>query len=107
MATRSRIGIENADGTVSSIYCHWDGYPEGVGTTLKNYYSDRDLLNELIDLGDISSLDSTINETVAYHRDRGEELNPARIDKSLEAFGKSDFEEWGYVYTLENKWKTF
>lgn len=31
MATRSRIGIENQDGTVTSVYCHWDGYPENNG----------------------------------------------------------------------------
>jgi hypothetical protein len=28
MATRSRIAIENQDGTVTSIYCHFDGYIE-------------------------------------------------------------------------------
>jgi hypothetical protein len=26
MSTRSRIGIENQDGTTTSIYCHFDGY---------------------------------------------------------------------------------
>jgi hypothetical protein len=25
MSTRSRIGIENQDGTTTSIYCHFDG----------------------------------------------------------------------------------
>ncbi len=35
MATRSNIGIVNDNGSVTGIYCHWDGYPEhkrkGVG----------------------------------------------------------------------------
>jgi len=35
MATRSRIAIENQDGTVTSIYCHFDGYLSGVGKLLK------------------------------------------------------------------------
>lgn len=34
MSTRSRIGMINPYGSVSSIYCHFDGYPEGVGKTL-------------------------------------------------------------------------
>jgi hypothetical protein len=54
MSTRSRIGIQNQDGSVSSIYCHFDGYPEGVGTTLNEHYSNRQKLNMLINLGDIS-----------------------------------------------------
>jgi len=118
MATRSRIGIQNQDGSVSSIYCHWDGYPEGVGATLNEHYSNRQKLNMLINLGDISILGeniATMDEhsfnnpkkgvTVAYHRDRGEELNPARVDNSLDVF--SDYECYGYIYTLEGKWVTF
>jgi hypothetical protein len=107
MATRSRIGIENQDGTVSSIYCHFDGYESGVGATLKEYYTTREKVQSLIDLGDISSLNETIEETVAYHRDRGERLNKARVDASIETFGKSDFEEYGRVFTLEGEWVTF
>ena len=33
MSTRSNIGIINADGSVTAIYCHNDGYPSGVGKT--------------------------------------------------------------------------
>jgi hypothetical protein len=107
MATRSRIGIENENGTISSIYCHFDGYPDGVGKTLKEHYTDRNKIQTLIDLGDISSLGENEIETVAYHRDRGEKINKARVDSSLEMFSKSDYKEYGYVYTLENKWVTF
>ena len=34
MGTRSRIGIRNADDSVDSIYCHWDGYPDHNGRLL-------------------------------------------------------------------------
>jgi hypothetical protein len=120
MATRSRIGIQDEKGTVRSIYCHFDGYPEGVGATLKEHYSNRQKLNMLINLGDISILEenvATVHEhsfnnprpgvTVAYHRDRGEELRYAREDESLESFSKSGYKNYGYVYTLESKWVTF
>ena len=38
MSTRCRIGIENKNGTITSIYCHHDGYLEGVGEILVNHY---------------------------------------------------------------------
>jgi hypothetical protein len=120
MATRSRIGIQDENGTIRSIYCHWDGYPEGVGATLNEHYLNRQKLNALINLGDISELGenvATIDEhsfnnpkegiTVAYHRDRGEELRPAKIDNSLDMFKHKLNESYGYVYTLEGKWVIF
>ncbi len=40
MATRSRIGVMLDDGSVKQVYCHFDGYVEGVGLTLiENYDS--------------------------------------------------------------------
>ena len=38
MATRSRIAIEKQDGTVDSIYCHWDVYLSHNGKILFNHY---------------------------------------------------------------------
>ena len=55
MATRSRIAIENQDGTVTSIYCHFDGYLSGVGKILKEYYTTQTKVEALINLGFISS----------------------------------------------------
>ena len=57
MSTRCRIGIENKDGTITSIYCHHDGYVEGgVGETLVRHYQDEEKIRKLLDLGDMSSL---------------------------------------------------
>lgn len=67
MSTRSRIGISQEDGSVKSIYCHYDGYPEGVGQTLmQNYTSPVEVMN-LINKGDLSSLHSQ-----EHYADRGE-----------------------------------
>ena len=119
MATRSRIAIENQDGTVLSIYCHWDGYPENNGKILQENYQDQEKVEKLISLGDISSLapevdipdesdhsfDSPdINITVAYHRDRGEDLVPPRVNQTRKGFICSDVEEYGYLFTKEGKW---
>lgn len=96
MGTRSRIGIVYGEGRnlkVKSIYCHWDGYPEYNGKMLMEYYNNNARAEELINLGDISSLRKKIstNEphsfdnpqedvTIAYARDRGEEKNILDID---------------------------
>lgn len=80
MATRSLIGAVFGD-KLRFIYCHLDGYPEGVGALLITYYTDITKIKTLIDLGDISSLgkctgqkqcdsDGVDDYTVAYHRDR-------------------------------------
>jgi hypothetical protein len=116
MATRSRIAIENQDGTVSSIYCHNDGYPSHNGIILNDHYPDRSTVEKLISLGDISSLSPEVEPTgphsfdrpqsgtvVAYHRDRGEDLR-IRRDHSIDAFAKSDVEEYGYIMTKEGSW---
>jgi len=56
MATRSRIGKLQNDGTVRSIYCHWDGYIENNGKILVENYKDEEVIDRLLNVGDISSL---------------------------------------------------
>ena len=103
MATRSRIAIENQDGTVTSIYCHYDGYLSGVGKLLKEYYTTQTKVEALIELGNISALDMTPTSTEAYHRDRGENLYKS-TDKDVETFFNGDIEEYGYLFTKDNRW---
>jgi hypothetical protein len=66
MGTRSTIALEYADGTVEQVYCHWDGYLEHNGQILLKHYSNPFILRDLIDLGDISSLKSTIGTKHAF-----------------------------------------
>lgn len=116
MATRSRIGIQNENGSVTSIYCHWDGYPENNGEILVMHYKEREKVQKLIDLGSISSLAPEVDApeghtfenpvkgvTVAYHRDRGEP-HQQQQHISPENFFASDIEEYGYLFTLEGEW---
>ena len=44
---------------VLQIYCHWDGYPEGVGEALQSGYNTYEQALALILGGDLSSLDSS------------------------------------------------
>jgi hypothetical protein len=99
MSTRSRIAIENQDGTVDSIYCHFDGYVDGVGKTLFNHY-DQEKLEKLLELGDISTLGESTEDTVAYCRDRGEDLHSTHY-LSVEGLFENGFGSGvEYVYCL-------
>lgn len=60
MATRSRIGIVEPDGTVTSIACHFDGYLRGVGDTLAEHYTRVTRIRRLMRLGDVSTLGASI-----------------------------------------------
>lgn len=125
MGTRSRIGIEEEDGSVRSVYIHWDGYPSHVGALAKEHYSDPDKLRELINGGGISALGKeiglkhdmdrcTMSEfekirkmgwTSFYHRDRGESLS-IQTHKSrkdyMENWGDAG-EEYIYLFSVKNK----
>jgi hypothetical protein len=61
MSTRSGIGMEREDGTVAGIYCHWDGYPAGVGATLQEHYLDAAKVAELVSLGNVQALGHTLD----------------------------------------------
>ena len=60
MSTRALVAIMHGD-NAKTITVHWDGYPEGVGSTLYKHY-DSVKTNHLISLGDVSSLGPTIGE---------------------------------------------
>lgn len=57
MSTRSNIGIyDEQQDIVRFIYCHNDGYIRGVGEILFKYYRNKDKVEKLLDLGDLSTL---------------------------------------------------
>ena len=120
MATRSTIGMLLEDGqTIRSVYCHWDGYPEGVGAILRDHYTDPSKIERLLDIGDISSLredigeqhdfDSSSDVTTFYGRDRGETgINALTHADEHEwiGFRRGSWCEWGYLWDGKG-WNTF
>ena len=73
MATRSAIGIKHGD-IVKGVYCHWDGYLEHNGLILAKFYRDSVKVNQLISLGDISSLGASIGEKHSFRDAQPDEL---------------------------------
>jgi hypothetical protein len=128
MATRSAIGFLEYDGSVIGIYCHWDGYLEGVGKTLVEHYNDTYKVLDLLELGDISSLGEELGEkhpfschfsnlspqayddaygkmTTAYGRDREEDC-PAKDFADATAF-RSHYSDCQFFYLYDGKEWTY
>jgi len=123
MSTRSYIAKKQPDDTFKAIYCHYDGYPEGVGQTLVESFTDESKVDKLLELGALSYLRDDIETqnhfqtypihgedveldgvTMAYHRDRGDELiinEFSNLEELLEFFSDS----WGeYLYLFDGEW---
>lgn len=116
MATRSLIGMELEDGTVESIYCHFDGYLDNNGWILQRSYNTAERVSELISLGGIRSLGDNLyptdgnadDVTVAYARDLGEEHQIETYGSKEEFFvgGRPDFgAQFLYLFTRNDEWE--
>ena len=123
MATRSTISLEFADGTIQSVYCHWDGYLDNNGAILQKHYMDPFKVSELINLGSMSSLapeigtkhsfenphpyksaewqvwyDAHRNQCTFYGRDRGEnDVGPDKFVNFSDYRQNLDKQEYDYI----------
>lgn len=128
MATRSTIALEYADGTVDQVYCHWDGYLSHNGEILRKHYTDPFKVQQLMDLGDISSLGQDIGEkhdfsrldsplpadeyerlygnmVTFYGRDRGETGTDRKRFADFEDYKKNhQYEEYEYILRKDGVW---
>ena len=104
MATRSTIAIQNADSTVTGIYCHWDGYLSNNGQILLDHYTDESDVRALIDLGNISTLGKTTVATEAYMRDNGEQGQEASTAHNWRQFIAENGQEFDYLFVPGEGW---
>ena len=98
MATRSRIAVKQQDGSVKSIYCHFDGYPLYNGATLLDYYP-REKANALMEVGNIRQLGVPPN----YHLYDQEGIHYKTFELFLEDLGHEG-EEYGYILMEDDQW---
>lgn len=126
MATRSTIAIRNDNGTVTGIYCHWDGYFSHNGAILRDHYMDEAKIRELISHGHVSSLAPEIGEVhpfdtynikkedrdprwkdwcTFYMRDRGETEQNAKTYGSWNDLLNDNGQEYNYLFEpKDGKW---
>ena len=116
MATRSAIGMVEYDGSVTSIYCHWNGSPEYNGHLLRKHWDDVYLIEQLMTLGDLSVLGMELGEKqdfeqptsknwcLAYGRDRGQPGAVAKSYVNAKAFIDNATGDYGtdYIYLFHN-----
>ena len=121
MSTRSLIGIVK-DKDVEFIYCHNDGYIEGVGATLQAHYDTKEKVEQLIALGDISCLgpepiskpeywelnvENLFAENTVAYKDRGEDwekIKPKTVFRDNYNMNYLDYwQEYLYLFDPDNK----
>lgn len=105
MSTHSLIGYQQEDGTINSVYCHMDGYPEYQLDILTEHYNTREKVIQLVSRGGMSCLFEDIND-IRFYADNGENL---RIHKSLSPtdFFSSNInadQEYCYYIDLNGEW---
>lgn len=118
MSTTARIGVlfpnttpngaieTPVDGTVKSVYLHFDGYPDRVLPLLNKNYSTLKKAQSLLDGGDMSVLGESLNTCVFYHRDEKEPYDDTCYmeDKNLSAYRNYDRVDYTYLYTPGGVW---
>lgn len=119
MATRGRIGMLLEDGSVLSVYSHWDNYPEYNGAILINNFTTKEQVAELLDGGDISALKTDKNWSgkqmeiarTLYYRERGDEDVEPVLSESKEDFHRLASDNWAeFTYLFDpatSTWSCF
>jgi hypothetical protein len=101
MGTRSRIGVMHGD-VVKSVYCHWDGYLEHNGQILLEHY-DSAKANNLVALGDLSSLGTVIGEKHPFSQFDVPEAERVNYDNWCKFYGRDRGETgtgWKVAHTF-------
>ncbi len=110
MSTPCAIGIELPDGKVKAVRCHWDGYVAGAGAVLGGWYTDAAKVEALLALGNLSEVKQELADCVAYHRDKGEQLIPARSFANVSEYrytAKGDMDaQYLYLYK-DGRWQVY
>lgn len=101
MSTRSFIAIKTVDG-VEAVYCHSDGYLEGVGRTLALHYATEPEAVMLLAMGDVSVLGPTIEESKFYMEDNSPACRYDSVEDMIEDAWECDA---FYVYLFDGGWK--
>ena len=104
MATRSTIAVKHGS-VIKAVYCHWDGYLDHNGKILLEHY-DSVKANNLVALGDISSLREEIGEKHPFSKfdlAEGEHYDEAKYDNWTTFYGRDRGEEGVEWQTFQNE----
>ena len=104
MSTRSYIGIKHKDQSFTFVYCHFDGYLAYNGVLLQEKYNDLSKVKDLINRGDMSSLEPTIDKIKFYNDDDKQVhyVNDSHLNNDLNSL--FDIEYFYYFDESLSKW---
>jgi len=95
------IGVVDNAGQVASVYCHFDGYLEGVGRTLaESWNSKEDAMRLIVGGGCMRALDHTLERCDFFENEPFEMFSS--IDEFVGTMASSDIE---YLYLfVDGRW---
>lgn len=117
MGDRSTIALLQTDGTVESVFTYWNGFISGNGALLYQYHNSRELVQDLINLGDIYNLTDIIEPPIGtthtiekpingvslfYSRDGTEKVTTKKYNSLEHYLNCDDLQGYNYIF-YENK----
>ena len=109
MATSCKIGIANANGTVNSIICWHDGYPDWVGEILSEYYDSVERIDDLLRGGNLRDIDKTVCNCIYDSKNRETDWMQCRPETHRSAdeyFRTAGNHSYAYLFQ-DGEWKTY
>lgn len=119
MATRSKIAMrihvvdEDPFGIIvterhiyRAVYVHWDGHPETRYPLLREYYNTEEAARAIVDVGDMSSLGCTLEDSVVYGPEDASGPNDYATFKELLTGTSESMGEYLYLWE-DGKWNVY
>lgn len=106
MSTAAYIATALPNGTFRVVYSNFDNYPERTGRLLQTAYNSQAAVNALLDMGNISSLEASLEASKFYTRDYRRN-NEDAVLLSRKALFTNDGDV-DYAYVFENgQWSAY
>ena len=105
MGSRAHIAKIDREGTGRYLYLGHGCYPDDAGRILLEHYSEQSHIDALMAMGSIASLGETLEDSIFYHRDHGEDWSHCRpaplYNGTIGLFEKAYLPgpEWLYCWT--------
>lgn len=102
MGTPSYIAKQIGADSYLTIYCQIEGHLHSTGYLLDKHYNTPIQVDALLALGDIYSVESTLNPDNHNYGKTGRPASVMDIDTLLD---DEDFADYLYIFTQDNRWK--
>ena len=96
MSTRATIAFRRSDDCYDAVYLHLDGYPDYAGETLKQFFSTRLLVEQLVAGGELRCLDLETGIAERYSKAGAPAVLPTH--EALLEFARNCGTQFVYVF---------